>query len=193
MKHVHNIAIRNVDLLRLFRDWLPLAKNTPGTKVSALSGAILLACANFEGMDPRAVKFGATVVDDEGAPGRPRGITGARRGTGRRTRVDAWSQCGVLHCVWQHLTMCQDLIQANNKSHKRPSKALVLRAVSAKPLRGVRNWITAPPMWAVTTAGLENHRSSVLSHAMDLCVAGEDEITISPFLHASMLGAHDER
>lgn len=144
----HNIAIRNIDTLRLFRDWLSMATKDPGSKIHALSGAILLACANFEGIDPRSISFGPA-NQPEGLPGRPKGVKGFKSGTGRRSRTDAWTQHNVLECVWKHLTLCQDLIQEANKGGKRPSKAMVLRIISARALRHPTDWLGTPPKWAV--------------------------------------------
>ena len=133
-----NAAIRRRDLNKLIINF----GESRGYKTDMLQCLVARGCANF---------LGTTQISDvtpqvERKPGRPAGVKGIRKGTGRRS-TDGWIQA-ELGDASVFVELCSDIIQAKSKKGLRPSLAVTMAIVASKAPRALHEWTGTAPRWA---------------------------------------------
>lgn len=132
-----NIAVRQRDLNRLQINW----GTSESPEVDNLERRIARAIANYMGSNELYTK------SKEQKNGRPAGVRGCKRGTGRRSLAQ-WKQveCGEAG-AW--LEVLSELLQERYGWAMRPSAELTLALVARKDPRSPEKWLCKAPRWAV--------------------------------------------
>lgn len=135
-----NAAIRRRDINKLIINF----GESRGYTTSMLQCLVARGCANF---------LGTTKLEDitpitGKKPGRPVGVKGIKKGTGRRS-TDGWVQAEIGDAA-VFVELCKDIIQTRSKKGIRPSLAVTMAIVAGKPPRALHEWTGTAPRWAAT-------------------------------------------
>lgn len=140
MKNRTNAAIRRRDLNKLIINY----GESRGYTTDMLQCLVARGCANFLGTT-RLIDITKEVPR---GPGRPAGVKGIKRGTGRRS-TDGWIQA-ELGDASVFVELCSDVIQSRSKKGLRPSLAVTMAIVAGKSPRALHEWTGTAPKWAAT-------------------------------------------
>lgn len=135
-----NAAIRRRDLNKLIINY----GESRGYTTDMLQCLVARGCANFLG----TTKLVDVTKEVPRGPGRPAGIKGMKKGTGRRS-TDGWIQA-ELGDASVFVELCSDVIQAKSKRGLRPSLAVTMAIVASKSPRALHEWTGTAPKWAAT-------------------------------------------
>lgn len=135
-----NAAIRRRDLNKLIINY----GESRGYTTDMLQCLVARGCANFLG----TTKLVDVTKEVPRGPGRPAGVKGIKRGTGRRS-TDGWIQA-ELGDASVFVELCSDVIQAKSKKGLRPSLAVTMAIVAGKSPRALHAWTGVAPKWAAT-------------------------------------------
>jgi len=133
-----NVAIRQRDIKKLMKNFGEALEYHP----KYLKTLVGRGCANFMG----TVHIEDVTEEQEKKPGRPAGIRGMKKGTGRRSTQD-YTQV-ELGDMTRYIELCSDLIQTRSKKGVRPSLAVTVAIVASKPVRSLSEWTGPSPRWA---------------------------------------------
>ena len=140
-----NIAVRQRDLNRLQIKW----GTSESPDVDNLERRIARAIANFIGTSQLYTR------QSDSKPGRPAGVRGCKRGTGRRS-LGNWKQveCGEAG-AW--LEVLSEILQERYGWSMRPSAELTLALVARQDPKGPDGWLEKMPKWAMSAWAQSNH------------------------------------
>lgn len=167
-----NIAVRQRDLNRLQINW----GTSESPEVDNLERRIARAIANYMGSNELYTK------SKEQKNGRPAGVRGCKRGTGRRS-LATWKQveCGEAG-AW--LEVLSELLQQKHGWAMRPSAELTLALVARQDPRSPEKWLCKAPRWAVGAWAQMNQQKitlpteekEVFDSSEDVVVLDEDQL-----------------
>lgn len=167
-----NIAVRQRDLNRLQIKW----GTSESPEVDNLERRIARAIANFMGSNELYTR------QSDSKPGRPAGVRGCKRGTGRRS-LGNWKQveCGEAG-AW--LEVLSEVLQQKHGWALRPSAELTLALVARQDPRSPEKWLCKAPRWAVGAWAQMNQQKitlpteekEVFDSSEDVVVLDEDQL-----------------
>lgn len=162
-----NIAVRTRDLKKLTDKWGEGRVYSPVLLKSLVARAV----ANYFGIDTLT----QIVEPLKSKPGRPCGIRGFKRGTGRRSVEGEWAQVEVDE-AGDWLEACSELMAIEHKWLQRPSLALTLAIIASKSPRALDQWKGKAPRWAAQAWIAKN--SFTVDDAEDLTLPIDDYDTV---------------
>lgn len=144
-----NIAVRQRDLNRLQIKW----GTSESPEVDNLERRIARAISNYIGTSQLYTQKSAS------KPGRPVGVRGCKKGTGRRSSQGTWKQveCGEAG-AW--LEVLSELLKEKHGWSMRPSAELTLAIVARQDPRGPEGWVGKMPRWAVSAWAQSNQQKT---------------------------------
>lgn len=163
-----NIAVRQRDLNRLQIKW----GTSESPEVDNLERRIARAIANYIGTSQLYTRQG------DSKPGRPAGVRGCSRGTGRRSSGN-WKQveCGEAG-AW--LEVLSELLQERYGWAMRPSAELTLALVARQDPRGPEGWLEKMPRWAMSAWAQSNQAKITLpDEEKEVFDSSEDVIVLT--------------
>ena len=163
-----NVAVRQRDLNRLQIHW----GTHESPEIDTLERRIARAIANFIGTSQLYTN------STESKPGRPAGVRGCKRGTGRRSSGN-WKQveCGEAG-AW--LEVLSELLQERYKWAMRPSAELTLALIARQDPRGPEGWLEKMPRWAVSAwAQMSQQKISLPTEEKEVYDSSEDTIVLT--------------
>lgn len=145
-----NLAVRQRDLNRLQIKW----GTNEQSHIDTLERRIARAIANFCGVET----LYSDVVPQK--PGRPVGVRGCKKGTGRRS-ANGWKQVEAGEAgAW--LEVLSEMLQQKYGWSMRPSAELTLAIVARTEPKGPEAWSKRMPTWAVIAWTLSNQQKITL-------------------------------
>lgn len=164
-----NIAVRQRDLNRLQIKW----GTSESPDIDNLERRIARAIANYMGSNELYTKA------LEQKSGRPAGVRGCKRGTGRRSLAQ-WKQveCGEAG-AW--LEVLSELLQERYGWSMRPSAELTLALVARADPRSPEKWLCKPPRWAMSAWAQSNQTKVTLpfEEEKEVFDSSEDHIELT--------------
>lgn len=163
-----NIAVRQRDLNRLQIKW----GTSESPEVDTLERRIARAIANFIGTSKLYTR------QSDSKPGRPAGVRGCKRGTGRRSQ-GAWKQveCGEAG-AW--IEVLSEVLQERYGWAMRPSAELTLALVARQDPRGPDGWLEKMPKWAMSAwAQMNSHGLTLPTEEKEVFDSSEDHIELT--------------
>ena len=177
MKNRTNTAIRRRDLNKLIVNY----GESRGYTTDMLQCLVARGCANFLG----TTKLIDITKEVPRAPGRPAGVKGMKKGTGRRS-TDGWIQA-ELGDVAGYVELCTDVIQSRSKRGLRPSLAVAIAIIASKAPRALHEWTGTAPKWAATAWIRQNavHTTPVFEEELKLPIDDYDTTPADEALDSS--------